>query len=179
MADNRSYDIRSILDEMRQEYWQGLAEVTQTQEEQLECLTFTLGGELYAFETSYAAEVIRVPKLIKVPRVQAIVIGIFNLRGEIIAAMDVRSLLALPMLPLTPDARLIVIRATNFTTAIMAETVQGVVSFDLGMFEPVVKSVDSGTREFIRGHINCANKMAMLLDMARLLESPALIVNHS
>ena len=179
MADNRSYDISSILIEMREEYWQGLAEVAQTQEEQLECLTFTLGGELYAFETRYAAEVIRVPKLVKVPRVQEIIVGIFNLRGEIIAAMDIRSLLDLPVLPLTPDARLIVIRAANFTTAFLAETVQGVASFSLGMFEPLVKSVDSSAREFIRGHINRDGKMAMLLDMTRLLESPSLIVNHS
>jgi purine-binding chemotaxis protein CheW len=179
MTDNRLYDIRTILDEMRQEYWQGLAEVAQTQDEQLECLTFTLGGELYAFETTFASEVIRIPKLIRVPKVQSIVVGIFNLRGEIIAAMDVRSLLALPLLPLTSEARLIVLRAENFTTAIMAETVQGVVSFSFDMFEPVVKSVDTTAREFIRGHINRDGKMAMLLDMARLLESPALIVNHS
>ncbi len=179
MADNRSYDIRSILNEMRQEYWQGLAEVAQIQEEQLECLTFTLGGELYAFETSYAAEVIRVPKLVRVPGVQTIIIGIFNLRGEIIAAMDIRSMLAIQMPAITPDARLIVIRATNFTTAILADTVQGVVSFSLGMFEPVVKSVESSARELIRGQVNHDGKMAMLLDMAKLLESPALVVNHS
>lgn len=179
MADNPSYDISSILDEMRQEYWQGLTEITQTQEEQLECLTFTLGGELFAFETSYAAEVIRVPNLVRVPGVPASIVGIFNLRGEIVAAMDIRPMLALPVLPLAFDARLIVIRAADFTTAIMTEKVQGVVGFPLGMFEPAVKLADNSAREFIRGYINHDGKMALLLDMAKLLESPALTVNHS
>jgi purine-binding chemotaxis protein CheW len=179
MAENRAYDIRSILEEMRQEYWQGLAETTETQEDLLECITFTLGGETYAFETTYASEVIRVPKLVKVPGVQELIVGIFNLRGEIIAAMDIRSLLGTPSQPLTAAARIIVIKTDSFTTGIITEEVQGVVPLPLELFEPVVKSVDAGAKEFIRGQINRDGSMAMLLDIVRLLESPALTVNHN
>jgi len=179
MAENRAYDIRSILEEMRQEYWQGLAETVESQEDLLECLTFTLGGETYAFETTYASEVIRVPKLVKVPGVQQIIVGIFNLRGEIIAAVDIRPLLGIPSPQLPPSARIIVIKTDSFTTGIITEGVQGVVSLPQEMFEPVVKSVDSGAREYIRGQINRDGKMAMLLDIVRLLESPALTVNQA
>ena len=49
----------------------------------------------------------------------------------------------------------------------------------LEMFEPVVKSVEAGAKEFIRGQINRDEGMAMLLDITRLLESPALTVNHA
>jgi purine-binding chemotaxis protein CheW len=179
MAENRAYDIRSILEEMRQEYWQGLAETTETQEDLLECITFTLGGETYCFETTYASEVIRVPKLVKVPGVQELIVGIFNLRGEIIAAMDIRSLLGIAPRPLTAAARIIVIKTDNFTTGIITEEVQGVVPLPLELFEAVVKSVDAGAKEFIRGQINRDGTMAMLLDIVRLLESPALTVNHN
>ncbi len=179
MAEQRTYDIRSILEEMRQEYWQGLAETTETREELLECITFTLGGETYAFETTYASEVIRVPKLIKVPGVPELIVGIFNLRGEIIAAMDIRPLLGLPPTPLTPAARIIVIKAESFTTGIITEEVQGVVGLPVELLEPVVKSVDGGAKEFIRGQINREEGMAMLLDITRILDSPALTVNHA
>ncbi len=178
MADNRTYDIRSILEEMRQEYWQGLAESEESPEELLECVTFTLGGETYAFETIHASEVIRVPKLVKVPGVQQLIVGIFNLRGEIIAAVDIRSLLGIPSPQLTAGARIIVIKRDGFTTGIITEGVQGVVALPLEMFEPVVKSVAAGAREFIRGQINHDGRMAMLLDIVRLLESPELTVNH-
>lgn len=179
MAEQKTYDIRSILEEMRQEYWQGLAETTGTLEELLECITFTLGGETYAFETTYASEVIRVPKLVKVPGIQELIVGIFNLRGEIIAAIDIRSLLGLPARPLTAAARIIVIKSASFTTGIITEEVQGVVALPLEMFEPVVKSVAGGAKEFIRGQINRDEGMAMLLDIPRLLESPALTVNQA
>lgn len=178
MAENKGYDIRSILDEMRQEYWQGLSEKTEIQEELIECITFTLGGEEYAFETIFASEVIRVPKLVKLPGNNKPIIGVFNLRGEIIAAMDIRPMLGIPEPALTASARIIVIKGKNFTTGILTEAVLGVHSLPLGMFEPVVRSVEASAREFLRGQINRGNEMSMLLDIARLLDSSALVVNN-
>lgn len=178
MSDNKSYDIRSILDEMQQEYWQGLSEKTVEQEELLECITFTLGGEEYAFETGFASEVIRVPKLVKLPGSNSLIVGIFNLRGEIIAAMDIRQLLGIAVTALTASARIIVIKGESFTTGILTESVQGVHSLPLGLFEPIVKSVGPSAREFLRGQINRDGEMMMLLDIARLLDSPLLVMDN-
>jgi len=178
MSDTTGYDIRSILTEMRQEYWQGLSAKTEVQEELIECITFTLGGEEFAFETGYAAEVIRVPKLVKLPGNSTLIIGVFNLRGKIIAAMDIRPMLRLPEPALTRSARIIVVKGKNFTTGILTEAVLGVQALPLGQFEPVVKSVDSSAREFLRGQIQRGNGMTMLLDIARLLDSPALVVSN-
>lgn len=178
MAEAKSYDIRSILEEMRQEYWQGLSAKTEVQEEFLECITFTLGGETYAFATGFAAEVIRLPKLVRVPGVQELIVGIFNLRGEIIAAMDIRPLLGISSPPLGAAARVIVIKGEGFTTGILTEAVLGVHPFPLGMFEPVVKSVAPAAREFLRGQLNRDGEMSMLLDIERLLAAPQLVVNH-
>lgn len=178
MAEEKSYDIRSILEEMRQEYWLGLSEKSEVQEEVLECITFTLGGEIYAFATGYAAEVIRVPKLVRVPGVQELIVGIFNLRGEIIATIDIRRLLGISLPPLTATARVIVIKGEGFTTGILTEAVLGVHPFSLGLFEPVVKSVEPAAREFLRGQINRDGEISILLDIQRLLASPQLVVNH-
>jgi purine-binding chemotaxis protein CheW len=177
MSATGSYDIRSILNDMRQEYWQGLSEITETQEELIECITFTLGGEGYAFETIYASEVIRVPKLVKLPGQTSVIVGVFNLRGEIIAAMDIRPLLGLAQPTLTGAARIIIIKGKSFTTGILTEAVLGVHPLPLEKFEPVVKSVDASAREFLRGQINLGTEMSMLLDIARLLDSPALVIN--
>lgn len=178
MSETVAYDIRSILNDMRQEYWQGLSEITEVQEELIECITFTLGGEEYAFETIFASEVIRVPKLVKLPGQSSLIVGVFNLRGEIIAAMDIRPMLGLAQPALTGAARIIIIKGKSFTTGILTEAVLGVHSLPLEKFEPVVKSVDPSAREFLRGQINLGNEMSMLLDIARLLDSPALVVNN-
>ena len=176
--EKAAYDIRTILHEMREEYWQGLSEVEALPEEELECITFALGGETYAFETCHATEVIRIPKLVKVPGVQEIIAGVFNLRGEIIAALDVRPFLRLPQAPLGGAGRIIVVKSEKFATGLLTEAVQGVTGLPLGSFEPPMKSLTGPQREYIRGQMNRDGNMFMLLDIAKLLAAPEIMVDR-
>ena len=172
------YDIRSILTEMKDEYWQGLAETEEGQGERLECISFLLGGEVYAFETAYAAEVIRMPKLVRLPRVQEVIVGVFNLRGEILAAIDIRPLLGLPAEPITASARIIVVKSQKFSTGLVTEGVRGVDSLVMDNFEPAVKSLAGAQRELIRGQVPGEGGLVVLLDVLKLMASPGIVVNH-
>lgn len=172
------YDIQSILTEMREEYWQGLAEAEEAQEERLECITFSLGGETYAFESVYAAEVIRMPKLVRLPKVQEIIVGVFNLRGGIMAAIDIRPLIGVPQAPITSSGRIIVLKSEKFSTGLITEGVKGVESLNVDNFEAAVKSLAGIQREFIRGQISCDGRLIMLLDIPKLMVSPEIIVNQ-
>jgi purine-binding chemotaxis protein CheW len=172
------YEIGAILHEMREEYWQGLAAVEENQGERLECVSFLLGGELYAFETTSAAEVIRIPRLVKVPRVQELIVGVFNLRGEITAAIDIRPLLGLPTLPIATSGRIVVVKGEKFNTGLLVESVRGVESFSLEGFEPVVQSLSGIQREFIRGQIRLAEQLVVLLDVVKLMKAPEIMVEQ-
>lgn len=175
-GEKTAYEIGSILEEMREEYWKGISEVEEAPGEELECVTFLLGGEAYAFETVFAAEVLRIPKLVRLPRVREIITGVFNLRGEITAAMDIRPLLGLPVPPLTAAGRIIVVKSERFLTGILVEGVRGVEALPMAAFEPAVKSLSGAQREFIRGQFNRDGDLVMLLDMAKLMASPEIMV---
>ncbi len=170
------YDIRSILQEMREEYWRSLEGIEKEREEQLECVTFLLGGETYAFETVHAAEVLRVPRLVKVPKVQKPIVGVFNLRGEITAALDIRSLLGLPQPPLTAAARIIVVKGATFATGLLTEEVKEVASLPLSTLEPVATSIAGAQREYIRGQLTVGNGLVMLLDIRKLMAAAEIVV---
>lgn len=177
--ENRAgYNIDGILKEMRDEYWQGLEAVEEALEEQLECVTFTLGGETYAFETIHAAEVLRIPRLVKIPKVQELIVGVFNLRGEITAALDIRPFLGLPQPPLTQAGRIIVVKSDRFATGLLVEQVEGVAALSLGSFEPVVKSLTGPQQEYIRGQLNLDGRLVMLLDIKKLMAAPEIMVEH-
>ncbi|QXE91781.1 chemotaxis protein CheW [Geomonas subterranea] len=178
MGDDNSYDIRSILSQMREEYWQALAGEESEAKETLECLVFTLGGKRYAFETHYASEVIRVPKLVRVPAVQSLIRGIFNLRGEITAAIDIRPMLGLPQPEIGPTGRILVVRGENFATGILAEAAHGVQGLSFDGFEPVASG--SGMKaQFVRGHFNLEEGNVILLDMETLLADPELVAGEA
>lgn len=176
---NGTDEIRSILDEMREEYWHALSEVEEVREEEQEFITLTLGGETFAFETAYASEVIRIPRLVKLPRVQDFLTGVFNLRGEITAAIDIRPLLGLPQRPLSPFSRIVVVKSDKFVTGIIAERVEGVQALPLNSLEPVVKSLNEKQREYIRGQLNIDGMLIMMLDMAKLLQAPDIVVDNN
>ena len=178
MADD-SYDIRTILSQMREEYWQGLAEEESAAKEVLECLVFTLGGERYAFETQYACEVIRIPKLVRVPAVQSLITGIFNLRGEITAAMDIRPMLGLGQPEIGGSGRILVVRSNSYATGILAEAAHGVQGLNFDCFEPAAAGVSGGRQQFVRGHFNLEEGATILLDLEALLASPEIAVGEA
>jgi purine-binding chemotaxis protein CheW len=175
---NSGYDIQSILAEMREEYWQGLTEAEAAQEERLECVTFLQGEETYAFESVYAAEVIRIPKLVRLPRVKEIIVGVFNLRGRIMAAIDIRPILGVPQTPISAAGRIIVLKSDRFSTGLVVEGVRGVESLSVDNFEPAVKTLAGVQREFIRGQISSNGRLVMLLDIPKLMASPEILVNQ-
>lgn len=171
------YDIDSILEEMREQYWQELAVEETERHEETEFVTFTMGGETFAFESTCAAEVIRVPKLVRIPRAHHLVAGIFNLRGVITAAMDLRPFLQLQQPPLGDSSRIIVLKSDRFNTGILVEGVRGVEPFPPEA-EPVVKTLSPLQREFIRGQVAKGEEIILLLDMTALLASHHLLVDQ-
>ena len=170
-------DISLILKDMKEEYWRGISEEEEQRGDTLECVTFEIGGEVYAFETRFASEVLRLPKLIRLPRVQEVIAGVFNLRGDVTAAIDIRPLLGLPSPELNSRARIVVVKASRFTTGIIVEQVKGVEPLPMDNFEPVVKSLSTQQKELIRGQFAMADGLVMLIDMPKLLESPAILVD--
>jgi len=175
-ANDGSYDIGTILEKMREEYWQGLSDQEAEARELLDCLVFVLGGERYAFETRYACEVIRVPKLVRVPAVQSLIAGIFNLRGEITAAMDIRPMLGLPQPEIAASGRILVVRSESFATGVLVEAALGVQPLSFDCFEPTATGSE---RRFVRGHFNEDEGAILLLDLEALLASPEILVGEA
>ena len=177
-ANDESYDIRAILSQMREEYWQGLSEEEVQTTEILECLVFTLGGAQYAFETRHASEVIRVPRLVRVPAVQKLICGIFNLRGEITAAIDIRPLLGLPQPEIGPAGRILVVKSEQFATGLLVEEAQGVQGLCCDCFEPASTVAPGRRLQFVRGHFNLEQGSVLLLDLEALLSSPEILAGE-
>ena len=71
-------------------------------------LAFSLGGENYCVDIDQAKEVIRPPEITRVPNTPEFIVGIINLRGEIIAVVDIRHFFGLQIQEKSKDIRVIV-----------------------------------------------------------------------
>ena len=76
--------------------------------EVLELVGFVLAGQRYGIETRFVREVARLTRFTAVPGTPAFVMGVTNLRGEILALFDLRHLLGLTV-GVTDLARIVVL----------------------------------------------------------------------
>ena len=77
--------------------------------EVLELVVFVLGGERYGIESRFVREVARLTRLTPVPGTPAFVLGVTNLRGEILALFDLRQLLGVVSEGVTDLGRIVVL----------------------------------------------------------------------
>jgi purine-binding chemotaxis protein CheW len=77
--------------------------------EVLELVGFVLAGERYGIESRFVREVARLTRFTPVPGTPAFVLGITNLRGEILALFDLRQLLGIVTEGVTDLGRIVVL----------------------------------------------------------------------
>ncbi len=170
-------DIRRVLEDMRQEYWQGLEEVEGEAEETREFLIFQLGGERFGIAAETVREVVRMPaRLVPVPKAAAHIRGVFNLRGQIFAVSDLAALLGLTTSEIGRSARLLVVEAAGLCTALLAEKVEGLRLFALTGIEPVTAGLGVFARDEAEGQLVEPAGLLVLLNLERIFARPDFVV---
>lgn len=174
------YDIRGILDEMRDEYRRAV-EVgeDETAVATRDYVVFALGRELYGIESRFAREVLRLPRSVPVPRLPEHFVGIFNLRGQIHALTDLRPLLGLPRQDFSSRPQVIVVEAAGLTTALCTDKVKGITAIAPEAIEAVEGELPGLGREVVSGRVAQGETSLLILDVERLLDRPELVVEVS
>jgi purine-binding chemotaxis protein CheW len=179
MKQGEGYEIARILQEMRDEYWRGIeeggeAEVAETRDYVL----FRLGGERFGVPSAAAREVLRVPRLVRVPRVPPQIRGVINLRGEIVAVTDLRPLLGLPGEEVPAGGQLVVVQAAGLTTALLTEGVEGLRSLPLAAIEPLTEGLAGFPREVAVGQVVDDGGLLLLLDLEQILARAEFVIDQ-
>jgi purine-binding chemotaxis protein CheW len=139
-------------------------------------VTFSLMGEEYGVEISYVREIIELEPLTRIPGMPPVVRGVINLRGSVVAIVDLPLKFGLPETEVGPGTYVIV-----FDLVWSGESVRlGLMTRDLGQVLDVaerdVKPVpDFGTRmraDYLLGIARVDPRFVLLLNVDRLL-SPA------
>jgi purine-binding chemotaxis protein CheW len=142
--------------------------------EGIEVLAFRCGGERYAFDSAWVARVLPALPLTALPGVPGVVAGITMWEGEVLAVVDLRVLLALPLTDLAEPGALIVLRGEDNRFAALADAIDGTRRFPhdhLGHDQPLLADPDAGWL------LGVAPDRTALLDARRLLADAALFVN--
>ncbi len=143
--------------------------------EQLEILGFSLAGETYGVETRHVREVCQLKDLTPLPCSPGFVAGIMNLRGRILAVVDLRKFFELPTKGLTELNRVIVLKGADKEYGLLADSIDGVRSVPAATLQEGLPTLTGIRERFLKG---VTGKMLAILDGDRLLSDAGLTVNE-
>lgn len=138
-----------------------------TAERQL--VVFSLGREEFALDVSQVREIIRMEEITRMPKSPPFVEGIINLRGQIIAVMDLAKRLNLPSTERTDAHRIVVVETEDLKVGMIVDSVSEVMSITEDEIEPPPTLVSDPSTPFILGVVKRDRRLIILLDLSKLL----------
>ncbi len=132
-------------------------------------LTFVLAGEQYGLEILKVREIIGMMDITAVPRTQAFVRGVVNLRGKIIPVIDLRLKFDLPAVETTESTCIIVVDVGEVEMGVIVDKVSEVLDIAASEIDPPPSFGVAVNTDFILGIGKAANRVTILLDIGRVL----------
>jgi purine-binding chemotaxis protein CheW len=139
------------------------------------CVVFLLNGTRYALPIRSVLELDAVPRITPVPNVPGFVRGVTNLRGEILAVLDLRTLLGLPPADTPERGRILIVRTADQPTAAMAvDEVRGTVGLALEELVRPASPLQDKISPVLLGVGEHQNHVLNVLDVDKLFHTPEL-----
>lgn len=143
-------------------------------EKTVRMLSFVLSGENYCIDMRDAKEVVRLNHVTRVPDTPEFIIGVMNLRGEIIPLIDVRCFFGLKESERTEDARVIVTDVKGDLMGILVDGIRETRDIAESSIQPPLLTVKNEITEYTKGQVQLEKDILVILDLKKVLGCDAI-----
>jgi purine-binding chemotaxis protein CheW len=141
-------------------------------------VTFYLDDELFGFEVTRTREILNLVPITKVPQSPEYLLGVINLRGQVVPVIDMRLKLGLPASAETEETCIIVVEVQIdgeiIVVGALADAVREVQDILANQVEPPPKLGTGLKTEFIAGMGKVNEQFMILLNIDRIFNSEEL-----
>ena len=138
-------------------------------EEVFQWVTFKLENETYGVNVMQVQEVLRYTEIAPVPGAPDYVLGIINLRGNVVTVIDTRLKFGLMPAEITDNSRIIIIEAEKQVVGILVDSVAEVVYLKASEIDDAPSVGTEESARFIQGVSNRKDDLLILVDLNKLL----------
>lgn len=135
----------------------------------LQWVTFRLENESYGINVMQVQEVLRYTEIAPVPGAPNYVLGIINLRGNVVTVIDTRQRFGLPTADTTDQTRIVIIEAENQVVGILVDAVAEVVYLRQSEIETTPNVGNEESAKFIQGVCHKNDELLILVDLEKLM----------
>jgi purine-binding chemotaxis protein CheW len=132
-------------------------------------LTFLLGDEKYAVKVVQVQEVLRYTPIAPVPGATSEVLGIINLRGNVVTVIELRQKFGMPPKEIDDLTRIMMMDVQGHIMGVLVDTVTEVIDLKDSEIESAPDVSNSGMSVFIQGISNIDNEIHILVNLDKLL----------
>lgn len=135
-------------------------------------VTFLLKDEEFGFDIMSVQEIIRLPKMAKVPRTPAYVDGIANLRGVVLPIIDMRTRFGMERAEETDRTRVLVVDIHGVKTGLRVDRVKQVTRVMRKEIEPPPEAIRGTSSDYLEGVVKLdkGQRIVMALNAAQVCE---------
>lgn len=135
----------------------------------LQWVTFQLNDEIYGVNVMQVQEVLRVTEIAPVPGAPGYVLGIINLRGNVVTVLDTRARFGLPQQDVDDASRILIIESSDQVVGILVDSISEVVYLRESEIEPAPNVGNEESSRFIQGVCNREETLLILVDLNKFL----------
>ena len=138
-------------------------------DEVLQYVTFRLDDETYGINVMQIQEVLRYSEIAPVPGSPDYVLGIINLRGNVVTVIDTRRRFGLNDADATDSSRIVVMESADQVMGILVDSVAEVVYLKSSEIETAPNVGSEESARFIQGVCNKNSELIILVEFDKML----------
>ncbi len=131
-------------------------------------VTFQLGNETYAVYASSVNEVLRYTEITPVPGAPAHVLGIINLRGDVLTVIDTRKMFGLDTREISSQSRIVVLELEDYAVGVLVDRVAEVVDLHESNIETSPNTGNDQATRFIQGVYHYEEELLVLVSFSNI-----------
>lgn len=138
--------------------------------EEIQVVMFSLANEEFAAKTNQIREITKMIEITKMPKAPSFIEGVMNLRGQVIAVIDLAKQLGLPTSEWGEETRNMVVDMDGNIVGMIVDAVTEVLKISKENIDPTPPLIESriDTR-YIEGIGKLEDRLFVLLDLKKVL----------
>jgi purine-binding chemotaxis protein CheW len=142
---------------------------TQNATAQTQFISFAIGDDQYGVDIMAVREIKGWSDITHLPKQPEYVRGVLNLRGAIVPIVDLRCRFGQGLTETTPLHIVIIVQIGGRQVGLIGDRVLDIVSIDASQIQPVPRTAQATTSDFLSGLVTHDNTMIALIDLRHLL----------
>jgi len=144
--------------------------MAEEKKKEYQLVVFKIGDEEFGVDIAQVREIVRLIEITYMPKAPEFIEGVVNLRGQIVAIIDLAKRLGIPSRPRGDATRIIVIEIKENTVGMIVDSVSEVLRLSSEDVEEVPGLIETEVPEhYIRGVGKLPERLLVLLDLSRVL----------